>query len=85
MRQRFRRGFSAAEKTELGDRGERSESLNAIVRALGNAGDVTDQSDGSQKRLRLHSCIVLMSMSLTTYRASRYAVEALRLVLPASL
>jgi IS30 family transposase len=33
--QRFRRGFTAAEKTELWDRWRRGESLNAIGRAFG--------------------------------------------------
>ena len=35
MGQRFRRGFSAAEKTELWDRWQRGESLKAIGRAFG--------------------------------------------------
>jgi IS30 family transposase len=35
MRQRYRRGFTAAEKTELWDRWQRGESLNAIGRAFG--------------------------------------------------
>jgi IS30 family transposase len=35
MHQRFRRGFTAAEKTELWDRWQRGESLNAIGRAFG--------------------------------------------------
>ena len=35
MDQRFRRGFSAAEKTELWDRWQRGESLKAIGRAFG--------------------------------------------------
>ena len=33
--QRYRRGFTAAEKTELWDRWERGESLKAIGRAFG--------------------------------------------------
>jgi IS30 family transposase len=33
--QRFRRGFTAAEKTELWDRWQRGESLKAIGRAFG--------------------------------------------------
>ena len=36
MRQRYFRGFSAAEKTELWDRWQRGESLKAIRRAFGN-------------------------------------------------
>jgi len=35
MSQRFRRGFTAAEKTELWDRWQRGESLKAIGRAFG--------------------------------------------------
>jgi hypothetical protein len=35
MDQRFRRGFTAAEKTELWDRWQRSESLKAIGRVFG--------------------------------------------------
>ena len=35
MGQRYRRGFTAAEKTELWDRWQRGESLNAIGRAFG--------------------------------------------------
>jgi IS30 family transposase len=35
MRQRKRRGFTAAEKTELWDRWQRGESLKAIGRAFG--------------------------------------------------
>ena len=35
MGQRFRRGFSTAEKTELWDRWQRGESLKAIGRAFG--------------------------------------------------
>ena len=35
MRQRYRRGFTAAEKAELWDRWQRGESLNAIGRAFG--------------------------------------------------
>src|ERR1700731_5459878 len=35
MERRFRRGFTAAEKTELWDRWKRGESLNAIGRAFG--------------------------------------------------
>ena len=35
MEQRFRRGFTAAEKTELWDRWQRGESLKAIGRAFG--------------------------------------------------
>jgi IS30 family transposase len=35
MDQRFRRGFTAAEKTELWDRWQRGESLKAIGRAFG--------------------------------------------------
>src|SRR5512135_3771611 len=35
MVQRFRRGFSAAEKTELWDRWQKGESLKAIGRAFG--------------------------------------------------
>src|SRR5271156_5598594 len=35
MDRRFRRGFSAAEKTELWDRWQRGESLKAIGRAFG--------------------------------------------------
>ena len=35
MWQRYRRGFSAAEKTELWDRWQRGESLKAIGRAFG--------------------------------------------------
>jgi hypothetical protein len=35
MGQRFRRGFTAAEKTELWDRWKRGESLKAIGRAFG--------------------------------------------------
>ena len=35
MEQRFRRGFTAAEKTELWDRWQRGESLRAIGRAFG--------------------------------------------------
>src|SRR5208283_3637632 len=35
MDQRFRRGFTAAEKTELWDRWQRGESLTAIGRAFG--------------------------------------------------
>jgi len=35
MRQGYRRGFTAAEKTELWDRWQRGESLNAIGRAFG--------------------------------------------------
>src|SRR5271169_3429175 len=35
MDQKFRRGFTAAEKTELWDRWQRGESLNAIGRAFG--------------------------------------------------
>jgi hypothetical protein len=35
MSQRFRQGFTAAEKTELWDRWQRGESLKAIGRALG--------------------------------------------------
>ena len=35
MGQRFRRGFTAAEKTELWDRWQRGESLKAIGRAFG--------------------------------------------------
>jgi len=35
MDQRFRRGFTAAEKTELWERWQRGESLKAIGRALG--------------------------------------------------
>ena len=35
MEQRFRRGFTAAEKTELRDRWQRGESLRAIGRAFG--------------------------------------------------
>jgi IS30 family transposase len=35
IRQRFRRGFTAAEKTELWDRWQRGESLKAIGRAFG--------------------------------------------------
>ncbi len=35
MRQRYRRGFSAAEITELSDRWQRGESLNSIGRAFG--------------------------------------------------
>jgi hypothetical protein len=35
MDQRFRRGFSAAEKTELWDRWQRGESLKGIGRAFG--------------------------------------------------
>jgi hypothetical protein len=36
MDQGFRRGFTAAEKTELWDRWQRGESLKAIGRAFGN-------------------------------------------------
>ena len=36
MKRRYRRGFSAAEKTELWDRWQRVESLRAIGRAFGN-------------------------------------------------
>jgi hypothetical protein len=35
MEQRFRRGFTAAEKTELWDRWQRGKSLKAIGRAFG--------------------------------------------------
>jgi hypothetical protein len=35
MDRRFRRGFTAAEKTELWDRWQRAESLKAIGRAFG--------------------------------------------------
>ena len=35
MDQRFRRGFTAAEKTELWDRWQRGESLKAIGRSFG--------------------------------------------------
>jgi hypothetical protein len=35
MKQRYRRGFSAAEKTELWDRWQRGESLRAIGRVFG--------------------------------------------------
>ena len=35
MDQRFRRGFTAAEKTQLWDRWQRGESLKAIGRAFG--------------------------------------------------
>jgi transposase-like protein len=35
MDQRFRRGFTAAEKTEVWDRWQRGESLKAIGRAFG--------------------------------------------------
>jgi hypothetical protein len=35
MSQRYRRGFTAAEKTELWDRWQRGESLKAIGRAFG--------------------------------------------------
>ncbi len=35
MKQRYGRGFSAAEKTELWDRWQRGESLTAIGRAFG--------------------------------------------------
>ena len=35
MKQRYGRGFSAAEKTELWDRWQRGESLKAIGRAFG--------------------------------------------------
>jgi hypothetical protein len=35
MDQRFRRGFTAAEKTELWERWQRGESLKAIGRAFG--------------------------------------------------
>ena len=35
MDQRFRRGFTAAEKTELWDRWQRGQSLKAIGRAFG--------------------------------------------------
>ena len=35
MGQRFRRGFTAAEKTELWDRWQRGDSLKAIGRAFG--------------------------------------------------
>ena len=35
MEQRFRRGFTAAEKTELWDRWQRGESLKAIGRVFG--------------------------------------------------
>ncbi len=38
MRQGYRRGFTSAEKTELWDRWQRGESLNAIGRAFGNEG-----------------------------------------------
>src|SRR6202140_4503202 len=37
MGRRFRRGFTAAEKTELWDRWQRGESLKAIGRAFGKA------------------------------------------------
>ena len=37
MGQRFHRGFTAAEKTELWDRWKRGESLKAIGRAFGNS------------------------------------------------
>ena len=37
MDQRFRRGFSAAEKTELWDRWQKGESLKAIGRAFGKS------------------------------------------------
>src|ERR1700690_3020078 len=37
MDQRFRRGFTAAEKTELWDRWQQGESLKAIGRAFGKA------------------------------------------------
>ena len=37
MVQRFRRGFSAAEKTELWDRWQKGESLKAIGRAFGKS------------------------------------------------
>ncbi|WP_156438569.1 helix-turn-helix domain-containing protein [Bradyrhizobium valentinum] len=37
MDQGFRRGFTAAEKTELWDRWQRGESLKAIGRAFGKA------------------------------------------------
>jgi hypothetical protein len=36
MDQRFGRGFTAAEKTQLWDRWQRGESLKAIGRAFGN-------------------------------------------------
>ncbi len=37
MRPGIRRGFTAAEKTELWDRWQRGESLNAIGRAFSNS------------------------------------------------
>ncbi len=37
MSQRYHRGFTAAEKTELWDRWQRGESLKAIGRAFGKA------------------------------------------------
>jgi len=37
MAQRYRRGFSVAERTELWDRWQRGESLKAIGRAFGKA------------------------------------------------
>jgi hypothetical protein len=41
MSQRFRRGFTAAEKTELWDRWQRGESLKAIGRAFGKPSSST--------------------------------------------
>ena len=38
--QRYRRGFTAAERTELWDRWQRGESLKAIGRAFGKPSDV---------------------------------------------
>ena len=43
MDQGFRRGFTAAEKTELWDRWQRGESLKAIGRAFGNLPDFGSQ------------------------------------------
>ena len=42
MRERKRRGFTSAEKTELWDRWQRGESLNAIGRAFGNRKALVD-------------------------------------------
>src|SRR5712691_3147833 len=82
MGQRFHRGFTAAEKTELWDRWKRGESLKAIGRAFGKPSSsiyfLVAPRGGIRPALRRRSRLALTlperevtSRDITTHRSAR--------------
>jgi hypothetical protein len=63
MDQRFRRGFTAAEKTELWDRWQRSESLKAIGRAFGKPYGRKRSDQSTAKHLASRGAVHMWGMS----------------------